>query len=999
MGEKINFQDLIMRLERFWADRGCIIWQPFSEKVGAGTMNPATVLRVLGPEPWNVGYVEPSFRPDDGRFGENPNRMQMHTQYQIILKPDPGNPQELYLDSLESLGLDRKQHDIRFVEDNWESPALGAWGLGWEVWLDGMEITQFTYFQQAGGLPLEPVAVEITYGLERIAMYLQEVDEVWQLQWSDTATYGDILKKQEVEYCNYDFHWADVERLRAMYDLCAEEARAAIERGLVVPAHDYVLRCSHTFNLLDTRGAIGVTERARFFAQMRDLSRLIAEAFAGQREEMGHPLIGEPAAGMEAADVIEAARELEREDFLLELGSEELPPADVRSGIEQLEKLVSEGLRAERLDFEGMEVSGTPRRLFALVRGLAGKQPDEERWVRGPAVRAAYDQAGEATRALQGFCRGQGVEPGDVEQRTDEKGVEYVFALRRTQGRKSQEVLADLLPDLVDSLNFVKTMRWNSGGAAYPRPLRWITALFGDQVIPFVYARAVSDRSSRGLRPDRSPIIELKCASDYLREMENRGVLVDRKRRRERIVEQVESLAAEIGGKVLEDADLLEEVVDLVETPHALRGTFAEGHLELPQEVLVSVMKKHQRYFPVLHPESGRLMPYFITVANGKPEDPDLVTRGNEGVIRARYADAAFFFREDGQKSLEEYLPRLESLTFQEKLGSVRDKTNRVERLGGALAADLDLEGADVGTALRAARLCKADLATSMVVEMTSLQGVMGRYYALSSGESEDVARAIEDHYRPRFPGDLLPESKAGLAVSIADRLDSLAGLFAVGIKPRATADPYGLRRDALGLLANLIGREFPFSLRRGLAGAAAQLPVDGDDAVLQECLDFILRRLAVQLREDGFGHDVVEAAINGGCDDPHEIRLIAMGLTRMVAAEDWLEMLHAYSRCRRIVRDLEEIYSLNPEEDDEQASGLLHESYLKAREQVAAADDRIGALSRVLRELRGPINRFFDEVMVMAENEALRKSRLALVQQIAGLADGIADLSCLEGF
>ncbi|MDA0710227.1 MAG: glycine--tRNA ligase subunit alpha, partial [bacterium] len=252
-----------MRLERFWADRGCIIWQPYSEKVGAGTMNAATVLRVLGPEAWNVAYVEPSYRPDDGRFGENPNRMQMHTQYQVILKPDPGNPQELYLDSLEALGLDRKQHDIRFVEDNWESPALGAWGLGWEVWLDGMEITQFTYFQQAGGAPLDPVAVEITYGLERIAMYLQEVSEVWQLQWNDTVTYGQILKKQEIEYCNYEFYRADVNRLKTMYEIFAAEASSALDHGLVIPAHDYVIRCSHTFNLLDTRGAVGVTERAR----------------------------------------------------------------------------------------------------------------------------------------------------------------------------------------------------------------------------------------------------------------------------------------------------------------------------------------------------------------------------------------------------------------------------------------------------------------------------------------------------------------------------------------------------------------------------------------------------------------------------------------------------------------------------------------------------------------------------------------------------------------
>ena len=288
-----TFQEIIMRLERYWAEHGCLIWQPYSEKVGAGTMNPATVLRVLGPEPWNVAYVEPSYRADDGRYGENPNRMQMHTQYQVILKPEPGNPQELYLASLDAIGIDRTKHDIRFVEDNWASPALGAWGLGWEVWLDGMEITQFTYFQQAGGMTLEPVSVELTYGLERIAMYLQGVREVWQISWDGRRTYGDVYLQQEIEHCTYNFEVADVERLKQMYNLYEAEAQSALSHHLVVPAHDYVLRCSQTFNLLDARGAIGVTERASYFGRMRDLARQVSDLFAQQRMRMEYPFLGD----------------------------------------------------------------------------------------------------------------------------------------------------------------------------------------------------------------------------------------------------------------------------------------------------------------------------------------------------------------------------------------------------------------------------------------------------------------------------------------------------------------------------------------------------------------------------------------------------------------------------------------------------------------------------------------------------------------------------------
>ena len=289
----LSFQDVIMRLQQYWAAQGCLIWQPYSEKVGAGTANPATVLRVLGPEPWNVAYAEPSYRPDDGRYAENPNRMQMHTQFQVILKPAPADSQELYLRSLEAIGIDRNRHDIRFVEDNWESPALGAWGLGWEVWLDGLEITQYTYFQQAGGYPLDPVPIEYTYGLERIVMYLQGVKEVWQIDWDGRRTYGDVLRLPEIEHCKYDFEIADVARLKAMYDLFEAEAKNCLAHRLVIPAHDYVLRCSHTFNLLDARGAIGVTERAYYFARMRDLARQVSIAYVEQREHEEYPWLAD----------------------------------------------------------------------------------------------------------------------------------------------------------------------------------------------------------------------------------------------------------------------------------------------------------------------------------------------------------------------------------------------------------------------------------------------------------------------------------------------------------------------------------------------------------------------------------------------------------------------------------------------------------------------------------------------------------------------------------
>lgn len=287
----MNFQEIIFTLNKFWADRGCIIQQPYDVEKGAGTMNPATFLRALGPEPWKVAYVEPSRRPTDGRYGENPNRLQHYYQYQVILKPNPDNVLEIYLDSLKVIGVDPDQHDIRFVEDNWESPTLGAWGLGWEVWLDGMEITQFTYFQQCGGIDCKPVCAEITYGLERLAMFIQKVDSVFDITWAGNITYGDVHHRGEVEHSHYNFEIADTDMLFSVFSAFEKEALRIIERGFVLPAYDYVLKCSHSFNLLDARGAISVTERQGFIARVRNMARTCAEAYVQQRGEMGYPLL------------------------------------------------------------------------------------------------------------------------------------------------------------------------------------------------------------------------------------------------------------------------------------------------------------------------------------------------------------------------------------------------------------------------------------------------------------------------------------------------------------------------------------------------------------------------------------------------------------------------------------------------------------------------------------------------------------------------------------
>ncbi len=985
-----------MRLERFWAEQGALIWQPYSEKVGAGTANPATTLRVLGPEPWTVGYVEPSYRPDDGRFAENPNRMQMHHQYQVILKPDPGNPQEIYLDSLRAMGIDLDKHDVRFVEDNWESPALGAWGLGWEVWLDGLEITQFTYFQQAGGLDLDPVSVEITYGLERIAMFIQGVKEVWDLQWDERHTYGDILKMQEIEHCEYAFNAADVDRLREMYDLYEAEFENAVSKGLVVPAYDYVLRCSHTFNLLDTRGAIGVTERANYFRRMRDMTRRVAEVYVEKRREAGFPLL-DPELTRYAPPAPPAPEPLPEgmteADLLLEIGVEELPPHEVPNAITQLREKVPAVLDEARLRYEEVYVTGAPRRIVVIVRKLQAQQASEVQEFRGPPADRAFDVEGNPTKAAMGFARGKGVAVEDLEIR-EEGGKRYVYAVKQVEGRPTHELLPCILRGLVAGIRFGKSMRWNASNVAFSRPIRWLTALYGPRVVPFEYAGYLSGRVSRGLRPHGSPDIVIARAEDYLDRMADAGVVVDRATRKTQIWEGVQAEAAKAGGTAPEDEALLEQVTDLVEQPFALLGNFEPEYLELPAAVLITVMKKHQRYFPVVD-EEGHLMPHFITIVNGRDRDPDLVRAGNEAVIRARYADAAYFVKEDRKRPLKSFNPDLAKLTFQEKLGSMLDKVHRLEQLTPAVADLLGLSNEEKAAAARAATLSKADLATSMVVEMTSLQGIMGEIYALDSGESPEVARAIREQYIVK-PDE--PLSSAGLALNIADRLDSLVGLFAVGLAPKSTADPFGLRRAALALVQTLMASGRDFDIREGLKAAARLQPVSLPDDVLAEVMDFIAKRLYVALRDEGFPHDVVEAVLAEQAWNPAQARDAVAALADAVQQPWWEDAFTAYARAKRIVRNLDQTYDLNPDAYAEPATKALHAAYEGAAAKLAQSRDMF-TLIQLLRELQAPINGFFENVLVMAEDPDLRAARLALVQRIASLPDGLADLTRLRGF
>jgi len=681
--------------------------------------------------------------------------------------------------------------------------------------------------------------------------------------------------------------------------------------------------------------------------------------------------------------------------FLLEIGTEELPVQDFNSAVEQLRANVPKVWDQVGLEYVSLRIMGTPRRLVVYIEGLAERQRDEEQIIKGPPARVAFDEGGHPTKAAEGFARSQGVKVSDLEI-MDFEGKAYAVARRVRVGRSAKEVLAEELPGLIAAIRFPLAMRWNASKVIFSRPIRWYVALLDDEVVPFEYAGVSSGRTTRGIRPEGSPEIVLRTAADYLPAMEANHIMVDLARRRKSVREQIEQLAAEVKGTVPDDPELLDEVANLVEWPTAVRGEFEPKYLTLPPQVLIAVMKKHQRYFPVMR--DSKLLPYFLAVANGKNLDVDAVRLGNEEVLRARYADADFFYAADTKKKLEEFLPRLATLTFQDQLGSMLDKVKRLEKLVPRLGKMLGLSEAEMRTASRAAHLCKADLATQMVIEHTSLQGEMGREYALLSGEDEAVAQAIAEHYLPRYTGDALPEGMPGVVVGLADRLDSLLGLFAVGSVPSGSADPYGLRRAALGVVQVLIGSRKSISLREALKATAEFLPVPTAESVLEDVLDFIRQRLRGVLLEAGYRYDLVDAVLAERGEDPYLASVTVSEFARWVEREDWMDLLNAYARCVRITREFKKSFALDPSLFVEPATKALYDAYLKARERVTPQSN-IGELLEALQVLIDPITVFFDDVLVMTEDRSLRENRLALLQRISDLPKGIVDLKHVEGF
>lgn len=689
---------------------------------------------------------------------------------------------------------------------------------------------------------------------------------------------------------------------------------------------------------------------------------------------------------------------MEKRTLAFEIGTEEIPAFDLAGAVKQLSTMVPSLLDDAAIPHGAVKIFSSPRRLIVIAEEIPEATEEKNEVFKGPSAKIAFDTEGNPTKAAQGFARGKGVDPSSL---VVEDG--YVYARTHTPSVNVASLLSSVLNKIIHGLSWPRSQRWGVQSEYFTRPVRWIVALFGNEVIDFTFAGLVAGRTTYGHRFLAPGPFEVADADSLVDVVRSASVIPSEAEREQVIREGVAKAEAETGFTAVLHPKTLVEVINLAEYPTVLVGTFDEEFLKVPEEIIVDAMLVHQRYFP-LYDKDGKLTNRFIVVSNGDPACAETIVDGNERVVRARLYDAKFFYDEDLKQPLESYVDHLGEVVFQEKLGTMLDKTNRIQRLADHLAEDAGLAGQDLSDVERAARLCKADLVTSAVVEFTSVQGVMGSYYAAASGETAQVAQAIEQHYRPRFAGDEAPDTVVGKIVAIADKLDTVCGLFAVGQGPTGSSDPFALRRSAIGIVAMLSGKDaVEVSLVAAIDAALASYAQQGiefdTDAVRRDVIEFFITRTKVMMRDAGNSIDAIDAVLSAGIQEPVELinRVSALEAARSEQPEVFEDLATAYARANNLCDS-----KLGTEVNE----GLLSEveqalvrAVGQAESNVASAleNNNYAAALSELAALRKPIDLFFENTMVMDEDHALRENRLRLLNSFVAVFANVADFALLS--
>lgn len=683
------------------------------------------------------------------------------------------------------------------------------------------------------------------------------------------------------------------------------------------------------------------------------------------------------------------------ERLLLEIGTEEIPAGYIQPALEALAADVVRKLADARIDHGAVQTHGTPRRLVLVVEAVAPRQKPKTEEVLGPPERVAIDAQGQYTLAARKFAEKVGIAVDRLRLSDTDKG-RYLCASISDKGTTTNRLLQQILPEVILSVPFPKTMRWSDMNIAFARPIQSVLALLGKSVLAFTLGgRIKSGRMTWGHMFMHHKRIKIEAADEYLERMRQAQVIVDIETRKQMVREEIAAAADQLGGKILPDEALLDTVTNLVEIPIASGGRFSEAFLELPREILITSMREHQKYFAVTD-AAGQLMPCFVAVNNTRTKDMALVAKGHQRVLRARLSDAQFFYRSDLEHKMDAWNERLKGVLFQAQLGSMHAKVQRVQQIATQLADVAAPELKPLVT--RAAQLCKADLVSQVVYEFPNLQGIMGRHYASAAGEHPDVALAIEEHYRPTYSGGPLPQNRIGALLALADKLDTLCGCFSVGLAPTGASDPYALRRQSIGIVQIMLAQQFTFSLRAAIDITLKHFSPADANATAEAVYGFIQQRIAHLLAEEGFAKDIVAAVVSVSVDHVPNVWQRVAALQALKGAPDFEPLAVAFKRAVNIVRKADTVIGQAPDTAlfADPSETVLYEAYHSVKqqmEQCLSAGDLHQTL-RVIATLREPVDRFFDDVMVMAEDGALRRNRLALLQAIASLFGRIADFS-----
>jgi glycyl-tRNA synthetase len=1065
-----NFQEFALSLVDYWTQLGCLWSQPYDANMGAGTFHPHTFLKGIGPEPWRAVYLQPCRRPVDGRYGKSPYRFQHYYQLQVMLKPSPANIVDLFLTSLQHVGIDLKSNDVSLLEDDWKGPTLGAWGLGWEVRANGQEVTQFTYFQQLGGIDIEVVSGEITYGLERLYMYANGYDNALNIPYNDQFTYGDVFFQNEFEFSHFNFKDADTRELQRVFDTAEGEVTRLCERNLILPAYDFVLQASHAFNLLDARGAISVTERQRYIGRVRECARRCADKYRAEREKAGFPMLarlntdarlelkkgglsesGFPDVKEGKIHTKETAVAAKVCDFLMEVGVEEMPPSFQQHADTTLREKASEWkaqlAQDNKNDVEFAALLGqsiwdvfvTGRRLVLSVRGLPMREKFKSVSFWGPAERVAKNSEGGFSQAGLGFLKKNGLTEKDASFQGKEGGV-FLFAEKQVPGRDLPTYLANEMRISVEALEAPLKMKWLPPQCSKPfvRPVRWILALADDRVIPIEMFGLKSGRLTAGLRILSPGSRKLERASEYLPYLKDAGVNLHWGERKSYILEKAQALAQQAKGRLVNDEPLLEKCAGLTESPAVFIGYFDEKYLSLPRPLIASVLKEHMNFFAVCDAGEG-LLPAYVGVAGYHCVKPEEMVKGTQDVVVGRLEDGSFYYETDLATPIQELREKLKQQTFQVGMGSLFEKSERVSVLAEKLAQKLSSQEAPQNLAKNAGAFCKADLRSGCVQEFPDeMQGVMGgvlvRHQKVFGDESEVIAKAIEEHYEPKSATSPLPSSLLGWCVSLADKLDSLALMYAHGAELKGNKDPLGIRRLAIGVL-RLLGMEVntPVSQRTSFEEVLqlAREVLDASGHPLSShntdrLREFLLGRLKAAWRGVFMAHAVdaiAGAALSTPLGKARELIKVTEAALKRTGEGSLQEALRPYRRAKNLLSQPESMAVF----DDASALGKLtnismklsisnveqinealfqaesEKSLLKALQNAeTAADaslikDDFESYFKHLAALALPLAQFFENVMVMDKDPQVKKNRLLLLARLVRLYEEVADFSAVQ--